>query len=188
MAGQVTDKDALRALARERRQAMSVESREQARAAIRRHVLARLAASELPAGSIVAGYEPLRTEPGSTALLTALAVAGYQVLLPITLADRDLDWRLTSNPTPLGPTAIADAAAVLLPAYAVDHQGNRLGRGGGSYDRALARLAANTVTAALLFADELVESVLIEAWDRPVGNVVTPAGWLKLGPSGRGNT
>ena len=184
----VADKDALRALVRDRRRGRPAEFREQARAAIRRHVLAQLATLALPVGSVVAGYEPLRTEPGSTELLTALAAAGFRVLVPITLADRDLDWHELSDPTPLGRTSIATASLVLLPAYAVDHRGNRLGRGGGSYDRALARLPDDTVTAALLFADELIESVPTEPWDRPVGNIVTPSGWRAVGPGGRGNT
>ena len=96
--------------------------------------------SALPAGTI-AGYEPLRTEPGSTELLPALAAAGYRVIVPITLPDRDLDWRQLADrhsrwAWPRSPTARAGSAARLRGRPV----GNRLGRGGGSYDRALARI------------------------------------------------
>ena len=42
----------------------------------------------------------------------------------------------------LGRAAVAEAQLVVVPALAVDRRGLRLGRGGGSYDRALARVPA----------------------------------------------
>lgn len=36
-----------------------------------------------------------------------------------------------------GPEALKDAGLIIVPAFAVDHEGFRLGRGGGWYDRAL---------------------------------------------------
>jgi 5-formyltetrahydrofolate cyclo-ligase len=164
---------------------MDGESRERARAAVRRHVLDRCLADRLPRGRRVAGYEPLRTEPGSAELLDALDDLGYEVIVPITLPDRDLDWQVRraggALGAPLGPGAIAAAALILVPAFAVDGEGNRLGRGGGSYDRALARAAAGVPIAALLFEDELVPSVPVDEWDRPVTAAVTPSGWHELG-------
>ncbi len=174
------DKDALRAFIRARRAAMTDAERAGARAAIRHHVLTGL---RLPPSSVVAGYEPLRSEPGSVELLAALAAAGHRMLVPITRPDRDLDWRELTDPAPLGLTAISEATLVLLPAFAVDRAGNRLGRGGGSYDRALARLGPATRTAALLFTGELLDQVPVDAWDRPVHGVVTPDGWFDLPPA-----
>jgi 5-formyltetrahydrofolate cyclo-ligase len=58
----------------------------------------------------------------------------------------------------------------------VDRDGNRLGRGGGSYDRALAR--ATGLTVALLHDDEVVEAVPHEAHDVPVRAVATLTGGL----------
>jgi 5-formyltetrahydrofolate cyclo-ligase len=80
----------------------------------------------------------------------------------------------------LGPAAIGTAALVLVPAFAVDGAGQRLGRGGGSYDRALLRVAVQTPIAALLFDGEIVDQVPIEEWDLPVTAVVTPEGWRDL--------
>ena len=159
------------------RRALTREQLADARAAIRRHVLGRVTAD------CVAAYEPLRTEPGSTELLHALAERGVRVLVPITLNDRDLDWRdwrPEGGGPPLGRDAIAAAGLVVVPALAVDHTGTRLGRGGGSYDRALRRVTPGARTAALLFDGEVYPELPADPWDVPVAAAVTPAGWIDL--------
>lgn len=176
------EKNRLRAVIRDRRSARTPVERELARAAIRRHVHTRL--SGLAAGTVVAGYEPLTSEPGSVELLTELVTAGLRVLVPITRPDKDLDWRPYTGPgrstEPLGPEVIAGAKVLLVPAFAVDRTGNRLGRGGGSYDRALARVTGPATVAALLFDGEVLEQVPAAAWDHPVTAAVTPTGWIEL--------
>jgi 5-formyltetrahydrofolate cyclo-ligase len=107
-------------------------------------------------------------------------------LLPVLLADADLDWagydgQLTHGGRgllePVGPRlgveAIAACDVVFVPALRVDTAGNRLGKGGGSYDRALAR--ATGLTIALLHDGEFVEEVPHEAHDVPVQAVATPS-------------
>jgi len=47
--------------------------------------------------------------------------------------------------------------------------------------------AAGTVVAALLFPGELIDRVPTDPWDRPVTALVSPAGWLELTWTGRGN-
>jgi 5-formyltetrahydrofolate cyclo-ligase len=64
----------------------------------------------------------------------------------------------------------------VVPAVAVDRQGTRLGRGGGSYDRALARVRPGVLVVAALYDGELVDRLPVQAHDRPVGAVVTPGG------------
>jgi len=63
---------------------------------------------------------------------------------------------------------------VLVPALAVDVRGRRLGRGGGSYDRALARVGPQVPTIALLYDSELLPSVPAEAHDQAVRAVARP--------------
>ena len=128
----------------------------------------------------VAAYEPLRTEPGSVELLAALAGRGVEVLVPITLPDNDLDWRRWDADRPRGRAAVGRADAVLVPALAVARDGTRLGRGGGSYDGALVRAAPAAVRAALLYEDELVDTLPRAPWDVPVTAVVQPSGWTDL--------
>lgn len=172
------DKQSLRAALLADRRARDPRALEAARAAVRTNVLARV-------GGVVvaAAYVPLRTEPGSVELLAELGARGVRVLVPLTLPDRDLDWVVwtpSGGGEPLGPDAVATAGLVLVPALAVARDGTRLGRGGGSYDRALARCAPDAVVAALLFDGELVERLPRDDWDVPVGAAVTPGGWLGL--------
>ncbi|MGW0626586.1 5-formyltetrahydrofolate cyclo-ligase [Streptomyces sp. NPDC002758] len=153
---------------------------------------------ELERARTVAAYVSVGSEPGTLALLDALLARGVRVLLPALLPDNDLDWAAYAGEGSvarvqhggkmalfepvgerLGPDAVASADAVLLPGLAVDARGMRLGRGGGSYDRVLARLeraGARPALLVLLYDSEVVDSVPAEAHDRPVHAVVTPSG------------
>ena len=86
---------------------------------------------------------------------------------------------------PLGRDAIGAADLVLVPALAVDEAGRRLGQGGGSYDRALPRTTAPVV--AVVFGDEVLDTIPAERHDRPVDGVLTPEHglrWLRESPGG----
>lgn len=145
----------------------------------------------------VCAYAPFGAEPGSQILLDALTVGGVDVLLPVLRPDLDLDWAMYEGPwslvdsprglreptgSRLGVDAVAGADMVIVPALAVDAAGLRLGRGGGSYDRALARVLPGVPIVALLHDGELVERVPAEAHDRTVTHTVTPTlGWQPVG-------
>ena len=143
--------------------------------------------------STIAAYVPVGPEPGGPGLPTILAEHA-RVLLPVLLPSLDLDWAeftgaLVPGPRgllePTGPrlglAGLTTADLVLVPALAVDRSGNRMGRGGGSYDRALARLTgARPPILALLHEGELVDKVPAEPHDRPVHGVITPRGGLTL--------
>ena len=76
--------------------------------------------------------------------------------------------------------AAADAL-VVVPGLGVDRTGTRLGRGGGSYDRALVRTRGCAVAA--LHAGELHDHLPAEPHDRPVDAAVLPGqGLVRLGP------
>ncbi|MGW6416855.1 5-formyltetrahydrofolate cyclo-ligase [Streptomyces sp. NPDC055055] len=155
---------------------------------------------ELAEAGTVAAYVSVGREPGTRALLDALHARGVRVLLPVLLPDNDLDWAAYEGPEHLakagcgllepvgprlGPEAVRTADAVLLPGLAVDGRGMRLGRGGGSYDRVLARLARAGLDPALvvlLYADEVVARVPEEPHDHPVHAVVTPVGVTRFRP------
>ncbi|MFF9759802.1 MULTISPECIES: 5-formyltetrahydrofolate cyclo-ligase [Streptomyces] len=158
---------------------------------------------ELAHARTVAAYVSVGSEPGTLALLDALRARGARVLLPALLPDNDLDWgayegeeslvrvrhgakmALLEPAGPrLGPDAVTEADVVLLPGLAVDARGMRLGRGGGSYDRVLARLdrtGARPALVVLLYDAEVVPRVPVEPHDRPVHAVVTPSGVRRFG-------
>jgi len=153
--------------------------------------------AELTSAGMVAAYVSVGGEPGSGPLLEELEEHGVQTLLPIQLPDDDLDWARYTGPLGLAPAnrgvmepqarrlgvdAVRRATVVLVPALAVDRRGYRLGRGGGSYDRVLARLiGTEALTVALLHDGELLDlPVPRESHDLPVHAVATPSGLIRL--------
>jgi 5-formyltetrahydrofolate cyclo-ligase len=154
---------------------------------IRDHVLEM---PEISAAGTIAAYYSAGPEPDTRGLVFALWKRGSYVVLPVLLPDGDLDWASYEGPDslapgphgllqptepPRGPGTVARADAVLVPALAVDLSGHRLGRGGGSYDRALARVGPQVPSIALLYDDELLPSLPVEPHDQRVRLVARPA-------------
>ncbi|HZR53815.1 MAG TPA: 5-formyltetrahydrofolate cyclo-ligase [Streptosporangiaceae bacterium] len=144
---------------------------------------------EMGMAGTVAAYYSVGSEPDTRKLLYALWKRGTYLLLPLLLPDGDLDWASYEGPDslvpgprgllepgepPRGPAAISRADIVLVPALAVDRAGNRLGRGGGSFDRALARVAPTIPVIALLYDDELLDELPAAPHDRPVTHAALP--------------
>ena len=185
--GTVTvDKASLRRQLVAARKLISDSSRNEAGRLTRDHVLEM---AEVATAGTVAAYYSVGTEPDTHGLIFALWKRGSYVVLPVLLPDGDLDWASYEGPDSLapgprgllqpvepvrGPGTVARADIVLVPALAVDVFGHRLGRGGGSYDRALARVGAQVPTIALLYDSELLPSVPVAAHDQPVRAVARP--------------
>lgn len=186
--GLATAKTALRdqVLAARRRRPLS-ESVEAAEALAQRL----LAWDPVRRAAVVAAYVSVGREPGTSALLDGLVAKGVRVLVPVLLPDNDLDWSVYDGPASLAPAArglleptgptlgvdeVVRADVVLVPGVAVSSDGARLGRGGGSYDRVLARVPTDVPTVVLLHDDEVARDVPIEAHDRPVSHVATASG------------
>src|SRR4051812_27413629 len=189
-------KAALREHVVARRRARSAAERTAATAAATTALLRGLAGVR-----VIAAFAPDETEPGHGRLPAAYTQLGARILLPVVPADgRELRWAVdTGRLAPgrfgllepvgprLGPTAIGTADVVVVPALAVARDGARLGRGGGYYDRALRHVRADAVLVALVFDDELLDELPIEAHDQPVSAVVTPSGgWQGLRSPGAG--
>jgi 5-formyltetrahydrofolate cyclo-ligase len=137
-----------------------------------------VAAPEVRRAATVAAYVSVGTEPGTGPLLEELRVLGRRVILPVLLrAGRGL---LEPTGRRLGVDAVATADVVLTPGLAVDRTGMRLGRGGGSYDRALGRVPVGTFTCTLLYDGELLDEVPSARHDRRVTAAVTPSGVTRL--------
>jgi 5-formyltetrahydrofolate cyclo-ligase len=181
------DKAALRTTVLAARALLTPEQRAAAGRAIRDAVLS---LPEAQMAGTVAAYYSVATEPDTHGLVYALWKRGTYVLLPVLLPDGDLDWASYEGPDSLraGPRGLAEPAApprgvlgiasadlVLLPAVAVDRQGRRLGRGGGSYDRALTRVGAPIPTVALLYDGELLDKVPAGRHDQRVRLIAQPS-------------
>jgi 5-formyltetrahydrofolate cyclo-ligase len=180
------DKGTLRRRQVAARTAMPDSIRNESGRLIRDHVL------EMPqvtSAGTIAAYYSAGTEPDTHGLIFALWKRGSYVVLPVLLPDGDLDWASYEGPESLAPGprgvlqpvepvrgigTVARADVVLVPALAVDVRGRRLGRGGGSYDRALARVGPQVPTIALLYDSELLPSVPAEEHDQSVRAVARP--------------
>jgi 5-formyltetrahydrofolate cyclo-ligase len=150
-----------------------------------------LSSSEVRRAATITAYVSIGTEPGTTQLLEDLVGLGKRVILPVVLPDLDLDWSVYHGSTSLAPArmgllepvgprlgveAVATADVVLVPGLAASRTGDRMGRGGGCYDRALARVPVGTPVWVLLYDDELGIDVPVEPHDRRVTGAVTPSG------------
>jgi 5-formyltetrahydrofolate cyclo-ligase len=180
------DKAGLRRQLIAARKLISDSTRNETARLIRDHVLEM---AEVATAGTVAAYYSIGTEPDTHGLIFALWKRGSYVVLPVLLPDGDLDWASYEGPDSLAPGprgllqpvepvrgagTVARADIVLVPALAVDVFGHRLGRGGGSYDRALARVGAQVPTIALLYDSELLPSVPVAAHDQVVRVVARP--------------
>jgi 5-formyltetrahydrofolate cyclo-ligase len=149
---------------------------------------------ELMRAATVAAYVSIGSEPGTGPLLDALTDAGKRVILPVVLPDLDLEWGTWRGETSLAPArrgllepvdrlgldAVATADVVVVPGQAVSPTGDRLGQGGGCYDRALSRVPLGTPVVVCLYDDEVGLDVPVADHDRPVTAAVTPTRWVTL--------
>jgi 5-formyltetrahydrofolate cyclo-ligase len=142
----------------------------------------------------VAAYLSSGSEPGTLQLVAWLAAQGIPVLLPVLTGP---DGRALGQPawaTYGGPDALrvglmsilepttevvpgsplADVDLVICPALAANTAGDRLGRGGGWYDRALLEAGPQARLWALLNDDEVLEAIPTQPWDVLVGAIATP--------------
>ncbi|MET0930386.1 MAG: 5-formyltetrahydrofolate cyclo-ligase [Aeromicrobium sp.] len=173
-----------------RRRAMTDGERAEAAEAIALHVLT---VPVVARARRVACYLSMPSEPGTAPLVAALHARGIEVVVPISLDDRTLDWVAYDPTSPtattslgipepdgarLGAAALDTCGVVIVPALAVDHAGHRLGRGAGYYDRALAGTTAPLC--ALVFTHELLPEVPHEPHDVGVQMAVTPSGLFRV--------
>jgi 5-formyltetrahydrofolate cyclo-ligase len=174
------DKHAWRSSLHVQRRSMAAGVRAEASAAITSHVLECAEVLALHPGDVVAAYTSFGTEPSTIDLVALLIDRGLTVVVPVVLDDRQLDWVGASGSASLGIAAISEAAFVIAPGLACDRHGTRLGRGGGSYDRALSHVGSSVPVCALVYEDEIVSELPREPHDRAVTMAAIPSGIVRF--------
>lgn len=119
----------------------------------------------------------------------ALQLAGHSTYLPVLRADKHLEfalWHANSDMLAnrfgiLEPKdtllVMVDALDVLLvPLVGVDQNGNRLGMGGGYYDRTLGSTHKRPYLIGIAHYCQLVDYLPLQPWDVPLDALVTEQG------------
>lgn len=104
----------------------------------------------------IALYLSNPTEPPTHYTIKKLTQKGHTIILPICQKNKTLNWAKYTQKTHFIPskytptlepqtnqtnqTTLNKAEIILVPALAIDYQGNRLGQGGGFYDKALSQI------------------------------------------------
>ncbi|TPW32683.1 5-formyltetrahydrofolate cyclo-ligase [Pararhizobium mangrovi] len=181
------DKATLRRRALDARDGLSEETRIEKSMAIADHGAGQLT---FEAGTIVAGFMPIRSEPDPRPLMASLAERGARLCLPVVLDSTTIVFRELIRGATLVPTGFgtlgpdADAAVVhpglmLVPLAAFDRNGHRIGYGAGHYDRAIARQVAEGIHPRLVgiaFDLQEIDAVPTEPHDHPLDCVLTETG------------
>ena len=179
-------KDELRRAARARRRLLAAENPHAAvQAAV--HMLD----SRLGPSPLTGLYMPVGSEMDPLPIAEALRERDTRLCLPVVTAlDAPLVFRawtpgdvlapdLMGTPAPLPSAREVEPELVIAPLLAFDGEGNRLGQGGGYFDRTIAELHARTkaVIVGLAYAGQEVPSLPVEAHDRPLDAVLTERGF-----------
>jgi 5-formyltetrahydrofolate cyclo-ligase len=144
---------------------------------------------EFHRAGVIASYQAYGDEPNTDSINQLIIESGKKLLLPALMPDRSLEFRIwDGNPKnlklngklrePVGEKFSGAIDLMILPALAIDKHGNRLGQGGGSYDRTLESFEG--ISIAVVNESEFVESLPTEDRDIPVNAVLTPTRLIRF--------
>ena len=178
-------KDILRREALNRRAALTEEERAQKSDAAIEHLMQ---TAVFQTAGTVAIYLPLKTELALDSLLKAATDPAQRFVAPRTLADNQMSFHEVTEystlergfgnimePSMTSPVVESeDIDLFLVPLAACDQRGNRLGFGGGFYDRALVN--QHGFKLGVGFSVQLVEHIEREAHDVTLDGFVSEDG------------
>lgn len=138
-------------------------------------------------------YAPLPNEPDLLSLLDAMEGGDKCYYFPKVTADA-LTLHLVHHSQQLVPgpgrlmepevavcpeVPLATIDLAIIPGLAFDgNSGVRLGRGGGYYDRLLARAARSLTPVGVCFEMQLLANLPADPWDVPMHGIVSPQGFV----------
>ncbi len=180
------EKTALRVIARERREEFHAREGIGAALRVRDRFLARV---PIAPHAIVSAYWPFGAELDPRPLMEALHRRGHSLALPV--AERrgtplifrrwkpgdQMSQHRFGMSEPLNDSPRVDPDVMLIPLIAFDGQGNRLGYGGGFYDRTLTvqRKIKKTLAVGVAYEVQRVERIPVDIHDQKLDWIVTEA-------------
>jgi 5-formyltetrahydrofolate cyclo-ligase len=118
----------------------------------------------------VALYQAIGDEVPLEAVARRARESGKRVVYPV-VAGPELE--LAPDVTRPERVAVAEVDVFVVPGQAFDRAGRRLGRGGGHYDRLLARRRADAWPIGMCYADRVLDELPQDPWDVPMRALVT---------------
>jgi 5-formyltetrahydrofolate cyclo-ligase len=149
-----------------------------------------LALPALQNKQVIAAYSSFGHEVVTQPLLASLLTAGFVLALPVVdQANRKMEFRRVDSLESLTPGVYGileprngqlcfpeEIDLFFIPGLAFDRQGNRLGRGGGYYDRYLATIRPDAVKIGLAFQQQIADVLPVDPHDIKVNAVITEEG------------
>lgn len=120
---------------------------------------------------------------------------GWRWLLPRIEDDHSLTWRDAhvdlevhrwgmEQPGPFGQSVpVHEIDVFLVPGLAFDRSGNRLGRGGGYYDRVLEHRRSDSLVIGVSSDARVLSAIPVEPHDRPMTHLATESGITATPPT-----
>ena len=134
---------------------------------------------------IIGGYFPINFEIDCLQILNKFYSNGYSISLPIIRKNRQMDfykWEIY-NPLTVNSLGIAQPIKLkkvypdilFVPIVAFDKYRNRIGYGGGFYDRYLEKISRkkNCIIIGLAFSHQKVNKIKIENFDKKMDLILT---------------
>lgn len=147
----------------------------------------------------VMAYLAMPAEADAGGAMAAWRARGITVCVPrADWASKSMEPAVLGNRVIAGPHGIREAdaaqptldpgmiAVVVVPGLGFTPMGERIGRGGGFYDRFLARLGAATTTVGFALSAQIRDDLPTEPTDRAVDWVVTDDGVIDTRPKAAG--
>ena len=141
---------------------------------------------ELDTVKTVSGYYPINDELDCLVCLKVLHAARFPIALPAIIANgQPLQFRSWDMRTELidGPynskESVEDTVTpdvLLVPLLAFDEDGNRLGYGGGFYDRTIANLKKENpdlIAIGIAYEGQKIAKIPVDAYDQQLDMIVT---------------
>ncbi len=138
----------------------------------------------------IALYLPFNNELSPLPLIDALFAQGKQVYLPVIHPFSKgnllfLEYKKCKKPLKYNRFGILEPCLnvknilplsqleiMFVPLVACDKQGNRLGMGGGFYDRTLSQSSSNLVSVGLAYSFQNLAKLPVESWDMPLDHIL----------------